>query len=295
MQLIDQMQAAIGCTPDQLIQSPKVHRFSTNGKPGDKSGWYVHPQPDVLICGDWRTGRTATLFEAGKNRHDPDIELGIQIAREAYRKEQALRAEDARRKACYFMDNSQPLGKHPYLDTKKIAPSPDLQARRYKDSILIPLYNWERKLQGCQFIDTKGNKRFIGGTKKRASFHRVGKWRKNGKPIALVEGYATGCTVYNQMDVDNVVCCFDAGNLAPVLERLLILVSDRDFIIYADDDDINPKTGKRAGKVGAEKAASLSPDRVTIAYPDWPNGVKPEGCSDFNDLYCLTNNQNKVV
>ena len=53
--------AAAGLTPpDEIIDDGKIHRFSSNGKPRDESGWYVLHSDGVAAgaFGDWREGFT---------------------------------------------------------------------------------------------------------------------------------------------------------------------------------------------------------------------------------------------
>ena len=51
--------AAAGLTPPvEIIADGKIHRFSTNGKRGDDSGWYMLHTDGIAAgaFGCWRTG-----------------------------------------------------------------------------------------------------------------------------------------------------------------------------------------------------------------------------------------------
>lgn len=289
-----QIQTAIGSAPTSLVCDGKMKRFSTNGKSTDTAGWYVHPSPDVVIAGCWRQGITVTLFADGKSKDDPEALAAIQRARAAYREERAKAAQEAKDKACDLLRWSKHLDMtQEYIKSKSIDSMGWLQgklrARSLKSSVLIDLVDAYGEIVGAQTIAADGIKRFVTGTQKQGAWHWLlnpGRERTDDI-IAVVEGWATGCAIAQMRGLGRVAVAFDAGNLEHVVARLLILYPYNPIVIFADDDDINPKTGKRAGKVGADKAMALEPGRVVIEYPAWPGGKKPDGCSDFADLYLL--------
>lgn len=289
---IQQIRAAIGNAPGHLICDCKTHRFSTNGKSGDKAGWYVHPHTGVVIAGCWRAGVTVTLFADGVTKDDPEAIAAIQRAREAYRLERAQAAKDASAKAHDLLSWSKTLDMtNEYVQRKSINTMglSMLRARSLKSSVLVDMVNAHDELVGAQTIAPDGSKRFITGTNKRGAWH----WLLNSPQpryddiIGVCEGWATGCAVANLKGLQHVAVAFDAGNLEPVVSMLLILYPHNHIVIFADDDDVNPKTGKRAGTVGADKARAVDKSRVGIEYPAWPDGIKPSGCSDFSDKYLL--------
>lgn len=290
---IQQIRAAIGNAPDNLVCDCKPHRFSTNGKSGDKAGWYVHPHPGVVIAGCWRSGVTVTLFADGVTKDDPGAVAAIQRAREAYRLERAQAAKNAASKAHDMLSWSKTLDlSNDYVQRKSIHTMglSMLRARSLKSSVLVDMINAHGELVGAQTIAPTGEKRFLTGTNKRGAWH----WLLNAPQpryddiIGVCEGWATGCAVAKLKGLQHVAVAFDAGNIEPVVSMLLILYPHNPIVIFADDDDVNPKTGKRAGMVGAEKARAFAKDRVVIEYPAWADGIKPSGCSDFSDKYLLT-------
>lgn len=303
--LLEQLNNALQVSLNTLVGDGKPHRFSTNGKPSDKSGWYVMPSDNVVIAGDWRTGRTVTLFDDGVNRDDPEAQAAIMRARIAYRAERQRVAAEAAQKAGAMLDKSKPLDRsHAYVVRKMITSMPlvrsRLRAKTIGDNIVVDLCNVDGEIVGLQFIAPDGGKKFLTGTAKQGAWHwlmhdrslfgytkqgqEVQRKRINDQPIAVVEGWATGCAVAQMHGLDNVVVAFDAGNLKHVVSTLLQLYPFSKIVIFADDDD--PSTGKAAGKAGAEAAKALNPDMVGIHYPAWAGGVKPAGASDFADLYC---------
>jgi putative DNA primase/helicase len=163
------------------------------------------------------------------------------------------------------------------------------------------MINAHGEIVGAQIIHTDGSKIFISGSTKQGSWHwlmheptmhnlsrlqrDVFERRRQDDIIAVVEGWATGCAVANLKGLTRVAVAFDAGNLVHVVKRLLVLYPHNPIMIFADDDDINQKTGKQSGKAGAEAARVLDPLRIGIEYPLWRDGKKPDGASDFNDLF----------
>ena len=307
MTFAQQINAALGSTLTDLSPDGKMHRFSTNGKSSDTAGWYVMPTPDVVVAGCWRSGKTITLFADGNRKDDPEVIDAIQRARAAYRKEREIAAKDAANKAVDLMRWSKALDyTNPYIVRKAIDRMPrvrgKLRARALKESVMLDMVNAHGEIVGAQIIHADGSKIFISGSTKQGSWHwlmhdptpernlssgerKVFELRRKDDIIAVVEGWATGCAVAHFKGLIRVAVAFDAGNLVHVVKRLLVLYPYNPIVIFADDDDINQKTGKAAGKAGADSARALDPLRVGIEYPAWRDGKKPDGASDFNDLF----------
>jgi putative DNA primase/helicase len=255
------------------------------------------PSSGVVVAGCWRSRRTVTLFADGVGRDDPEAIEAIQKARAAYRLERAIVAAETAKKASDMLGWSRPLdASHRYLVRKGIDRMPfvsgRLRAVSFKSSIALDLGNIEGELVGLQLISPDGDKKFLSGTAKKGAWHwllALSKDIRRDEIIAVVEGWATGCAVAQLYGICRVAVAFDAGNIEHVVKKLLLLFPSNKIIVFADDDDVNPATGKAAGKVAAESARRLDPSRVGVQYPMWSGGVKPAGASDFNDLFCLDN------
>ena len=83
-----------------------------------------------------------------------------------------------------------------------------------------------------QFIGEDGTKRFLSGGAKTGNCYTIG---EPGNIIFVVEGFATGATVYEATGTYTVVA-FDAGNLKPVALRLRRENPDSQIIVAADND-----------------------------------------------------------
>ena len=264
------------------------------------------PTNDVVVAGCWRSGKTITLFADGKRRDDPEVIDAIQRARAYYRKEREIAAKEAANRANDLLRWSKSLDySNPYIVRKAIDRMPrlrgKLRARALKESVFVDMINAHGEIVGAQIIYADGSKKFLSGTAKQGAWHwllheptmhnlsrlqrDVFERRRQDDIIAVVEGWATGCAVAEMRGLTRVAVAFDAGNLVHVVQRLLVLYQHNPIVIFADDDDANPTTGKRAGKSGAEAARAIDPQRIGIDYPLWRDGKKPEGASDFNDLF----------
>lgn len=306
MTFAQQINAALGSAITDLSPDGKMHRFSTNGKASDTAGWYVMPTQDVAVAGCWRSGQTITLFADGKRKDDHDVIDAIQRARAAYRAERAKAAQEASDRAADLLRWSKAIDYgNPYIVRKGIDRMPwlrgKLRARTLKESVLVDMINAHGEIVGAQIIHSDGSKKFLSGTYKQGAWHWLlhepttynlsrrerdaVELRRQDDIIAVVEGWATGCAVAQMRGLSRVAVAFDAGNLVHVVKRLLVLYPHNPIAIFADDDDVNPKTGKQAGKAGAEAARALDPQRIGIDYPLWRDGKKPGGASDFNDLF----------
>lgn len=306
MTFAQQINAALGSNITDLSPDGKMHRYSTSGKSSDTAGWYVMPTPDVVVAGCWRSGKTITLFADGKRKDDPEVIDAIHRARAAYRAERAKAAQEAADKAADLLRWSIALDySNPYIVRKGIDRMPwlrgKLRARALKESVLLDMANAHGEIVGAQIINADGSKKFLSGTAKQGAWHwllhepttynlsrrerEAVELRRKDDIIAVCEGWATGCAVAQMRGLSRVAVAFDAGNIAHVVKRLLVMYPHNPIVIFADDDDVNQQTGKSAGQAGAEAARALDPHRVGIEYPAWRDGKKPEGASDFNDLF----------
>ena len=67
---------------------------------------------------------------------------------------------------------------------------------------------------------------------------------KESTKIGFGEGYATCMTIYEEKNMPMVVC-FNAGNLLHVSEKIGDALPDKEYIIFADNDE---------NEVGKDKA-----------------------------------------
>jgi len=271
--------AAAGLTPpDTIIADGKIHRFSTTGRRGDDSGWYVLHLDGIPAgsFGCWREGLTQTwcgksdneMTQAELEAHRQRIKA-MKAQREA---EQAQRQQEARQTAAALWQAAAPAAAHDYLTRKGIKPH---GARFDGHRLLIPLRDTAGTLHSLQTIGPDGDKRFMPGGRVSGCYHSIG---KPDGVLIVCEGYATGASIHEAAG-RAVAVAFNAGNLEAVALALRAKYPALKIIIAADDDHQTP------GNPGMTKAtAAAQAVGGLLAVPDF-GSYRPDGATDFNDLH----------
>ncbi len=134
------------------------------------------------------------------------------------------------------------------------------------------------KLWSLQSVAPDDTKRFLPGGRKKGCFHHIG-ILEDGKPIVIVEGYATGASIHMATQQATVIA-FDAYNLKPVVEELKKVYPNSPLIIAGDDDYWKQaNVGRQKAEEAARKYA------CSVVFPKFKDlNTKP---TDFNDLHVL--------
>jgi putative DNA primase/helicase len=162
---------------------------------------------------------------------------------------------------------------HEYLQRKKITAH---GVRVLRSELVIPASS-KGSISTLQFIDLDGTKRFLKGGKKSGSYFALGHV-SSGNLIFLVEGFATGASVYEATGYPTIVA-FDSNNLLPVAKELRSQYPDKKIIVCADDDHSNRVN---VGIVAAQKVVAEISDSSTIT-PNFGT-ERSDNETDFNDL-----------
>jgi putative DNA primase/helicase len=271
--------AAAGLTPpDNINADGMIHRFSSNGKPRDDSGWYML-HLDGIVSGSfgcWRAGFSQTwcaksgdtMTQAERDAHQGRI-AAMQVQREA---EQVQRQQHASESAAVILANTCPARSHEYLTAKGIQPH---GVRCDGVRLVIPMRDTSGAVQSLQTITPDGDKRFHSGGKVTGCYYGI------GKPDGLVivcEGFATGASI-QECTGHAVAVAFNAGNLQPVAVALHSKYPALQIIIAADDDHLTPgNPGMTKARAAAQVVAGL------MAVPVFPAN-RSDKHTDFNDLY----------
>lgn len=251
-------------------------------KGGKRTGWYVlHAIGFVVgICGDWRSD----VIHKWKYKADrPLSELERKRQKKLMAKavaEQKQRAEklqkDAASRALSILQSASPATRqNPYAKRKNITPWYALQRG---DDLVIPLRDVTGKLWNVQTIKPNGKKRFLKGGRKKGCFSLIGKAIPETDTIIICEGYATACTIAEQLQRP-VIAAMDAGNLLPVASELRRTYPRAPIHIYGDNDHYT------AGNPGITKAKAAA--QAVGGTRHWPmklpcdTGCK---CTDYNDV-----------
>ena len=277
--------AAAGLTPpDNIIADGAIHRFSSNGKPRDDSGWYMLHLDGIAggAFGCWRAGFTQnwcakseiTMTQAEREAHRGRI-AAMQVQREA---DQIQRQQNARESAAVILDGASPVRTHQYLTAKGIQPH---GVKWDGVNLVIPMRDTAGTVQSLQTIAPDGEKRFHSGGKVTGSYFSI------GKPDGLVivcEGFATGASI-RESTGHAVAVAFNAGNLQPVAQALHAKYPALQIIIAADDDHLSEgNPGLTKARAAAQAVAGL------VAVPDFGSD-RPDKATDFNDLHQIAGAQ----
>lgn len=271
--------AAAGLTPPDAINADgKIHRFGSNGKPRDDSGWYMLHLDGIAAgaFGCWREGFTQTWCaksDTAMTQAERDALRGRIAAMQAQRDvEQVQRQQLAREAVAEILANASPARSHQYLTAKGIQPH---GVKCDGVRLLIPMRDTAGTVHSLQTIAPDGDKRFHPGGKVSGCYFSIG---KPDGVLIVCEGLATGASIHECTGLA-VAVAFSAGNLKPVAVALRRKYPTLRIIIAADDDYLtsgNP--GITNAKTAAREVAGL------VAVPDFGNS-RPDKATDFNDLH----------
>ncbi len=267
--------------PEEIIIDDRIHRFQTNGKPGDRAGYYcLHDHGQGFVAGFfgcWRSGIHRTWHSKLDQGLDPAerarVQEKIRAANARVEAERKRIAEQARETARKLWERAKPASPdHPYLKRKGIRATGEI--KQLGDALLVPVLDCRGELHGLQLIYSDGNKRFLTGTQVSGHFFQIGK----REPFYIVEGYATGASVWDAVrGKGTVVVAFNAGNLLPVAKVIREANPSAKITICADDD---AQTRGNPGLTKATEAAKTTGALLTV--PRFQD-TTTRG-TDFNDL-----------
>ena len=273
--------------PNLIKPTGKLERFSSNGKRGDLSGWYVlhlHHDYAAGAFGCWRTGINQTWHSGNGTTplSDADrqaIRAAIAQAKQQHAQERAAKAHQARQHAIQLWETAKPASStHPYLVRKQVGA---YGIRQHTANLLVPLCDLDGMLHSLQTITPSGEKRFLAGTPKRGLFCLIGDALDNPRGVYVCEGYATGASLYEAYRLP-VLVAFDAGNLLPVTQAYRSRYPFNPITVCADNDR---KNDTNTGLTKAREVVATVPN-VGLIVPQFPAGA-PLHLSDFNDLSVL--------
>ena len=283
MDSVDRFRDAIqsaGLIPPELIEPDgKLHRFPSNGKPGDDAGWYLlhGDNPQAGAFGDWRTGIEKKWRADGRAltpQQDAAQRAKIETARSEREAEQRKLWAKAAEAAERIWQQAKPAqANHAYLAKKGVKP----HGARVGDkgALILPRCDSGGKLHSLQFITPDGGKQFLKDGRTTGCYFVIGE--PKGAALYIAEGFATGAAIHEATGYP-VVVAFSAGNLKPVALALREKHPALQLIICGDDDiatDGNP------GITKATEAALAVGGK--LAVPDF-GANRPDGATDFNDM-----------
>jgi putative DNA primase/helicase len=262
----------------EIIADGQFHRFPTENK-NNKDGWYVFFGLAGSF-GDWRRDINEKWSIKSEQLSDQDQEkLREQIhkSKKAAEEEHLRKHEETAVVALDKWNNLSETVESAYLANKQVEAF-GVRFGKDKDVLVIPIKDITGKLWSLQWLNPDGTKRFLSRGRKKGCFHHIGNL-KDGDPIIIVEGYATGASVHMATQ-KSVVIAFDAGNIDPVIEDLKKTYPRSSLIIAGDDDRW------KDNNIGREKAEEAAQQYgCSVVFPQFKNtDTKP---TDFNDLHVL--------
>ena len=262
----------VGITPPDYIDADgQLHRFSTNGKSGDKAGWYILYGGRVPAgsFGDWRAG-SSVPFRADIGRDltaAESIEHARQVAEMRALRERELaekRADAAETAAGIWESASQASDDHPYLVRKQISAN---GLKVAGDGRLIAPLLIDGEIVSLQYIAADGQKLFMKGGRTSGASWLIG-GHDGAATYYVAEGVATGLTIFEATG-QPVAIAYSAGNMAATAKSLREWVGSTARIVIVADND-RSGTGQAEGQKAAEAIGAA------LVIP-------PEAGQDIND------------
>jgi putative DNA primase/helicase len=272
--IISQFKSAMieaGITPpEQIIADGALHRFKIGGKLNGSYALHLDTRPAGWFQ-DWRQGIKEN-WKLNSNHHLSDLERK-EIAQRA-REDGKRRLEEERARHRAAADKANAIwgqsdlaeSNNPYLKRKKIYPHGIHERHGH---LVIPMFDKSRQLVNAQTISPLGVKMFMKGGRKKGCFFQMGNIIDPAERICLVEGFATGASVYEHTGCP-VFVAFDSGNLEPVAIVLRELYPDAEIVVFGDNDT------SQVGQKAARAAALACGGKYTI--PE-------EQDADWNDVF----------
>lgn len=249
--IMDAMRSESIQPPDHLDFDGQLHRFSTNGKKGDKSGWYVLFNTNGFAAGcfgDWRLDKKVNWHCKSEQQCSPQErqELARMLADakkarlEKIQEEHALAALTANE----IWAQASEATAHPYLTRKDIMPN---GCRLSGDNLVIPVLGDNGVIQSIQTIAPNGTKRFLSGAKVKGGYWILGDINTAHNRLYIAEGFATAASIYEATGVTTLVA-FSASNITNVAG---LFAASHKMVIVADNDESG--VGLKAAKSTAKE------------------------------------------
>jgi putative DNA primase/helicase len=263
--------------PMSIIPDGAIYRFNSNGKAGNKNGWYIYHGDNIAAgsFGDWQKdisqtwradiGRTLTPKENAE--HNARI-AAMKAQREA---DDINTKAEAKQRANNIWNKAAPALSHDYLTNKGIKA---YGIKINQGALVIPLHANDGDIHSLQFINADGSKMFLSGGRIKGCYFIIGEPQDI---IYICEGYATGASIHEATG-GAVVVAFNAGNLKAVAQFIRAKYPAIKLVLCADDDT------SKVGITKANEAARLV--SASVVLPDFSNG-RTDKTTDFNDLHQL--------
>lgn len=246
-------------------------RCRTTNHPRKKNGSIkLADDGRVGWCQDYAVHTEPLTWRAGDNNLAAPIDRALIAKRQEERKTaliQATREARAQYAACAPLRDS-----HPYLANKGLGVAGCVGLRVDANGWLVVPMLYNGNVLSIQRISPDGEKKFHAGATTKYAYYTID--RKDATLTVLVEGFATGLTIFQAIPTCRVTVGFNAGNLALVAARMERFGMG---VVCADNDhETEKRIGRNPGLDAARAAAEVL--GVGVAFPmcegtDWNDYV----------------------
>ena len=243
-------------------------------KTNEKSGWYVIHQVGEHIFanfGNWRTGQEQK-WSSTKNTNltqtqREDLTKKIQEAQKKAEIEQKKRQNEVAVDCEARFKSYAKVSEHGYLTIKNIQ---NYGLKLKSESLVVPIYNILGETRSLQYISPKGDKRFVSAGEVKGNMFLIGTdfdSLPKLKNLIIVEGYATGSSVYQATKIP--VACVFSANFGHEAVKNIRAKTDCKLTLAFDND----KTG-----LGQKKSQEIASSFYNCTVRT------PSISGDYNDL-----------
>jgi putative DNA primase/helicase len=295
---------AAGLPPPEVIHADgKLHRFSSNGKPGDDAGWYVLHGDGIPAgsYGDWRDGSSQTWrADIGRKltpAEDAENRAKIETQRKEREAEEAKRHKEAAKKAAELWKAATPARPdHPYLTRKRVAPVPTLRELDAEHAARILCYPPKAKdaalmgrllvapvkigdnLSTVELIDGDGRKAALAGGAKAGGYWATQPLPATTETLLVGEGAATVLSASAATGYPG-IAALSSSNLVAVAKTMRERYPAAALVILAD-------LVKATGAPDSHAVEAARSVGGKLAIPGFGTDRDP-GMKDMNDLAVL--------
>ena len=259
----------------EIVRVPVGELAGVKADSNQKSGYYVINQVNgnyFATFGNWKTGFegkwSSVNHQAMTNQQREDLQRQLQDAKKRSEEAKKQRHNEVAKKVEGWFDSYTNVIEHEYLTNKKVK---NYGLKQHQDSLVCGVYSTTGNIRSLQFIDKKGQKKFVSDSEIKGNIFLIGAEIKDIPKldrIILAEGYSTSATIYEATQIP-VACVFSANFVMAVALQIRKLSGAR-IIIALDNDESG---------VGEKKAQECVQAVINSCLR------LPSEIGDFNDLY----------
>ncbi|MDP3139822.1 MAG: toprim domain-containing protein [Burkholderiaceae bacterium] len=260
---------AAGLRPRDIVADGRWRRCATDDKPARRNGAYCLNADGRGVWRNWATDSEVSTWTDGDSKRAAPVDPAV-----AERRRQQARSDRiaAIRRAREVLLSARPCRLlHPYLANKGLSALGTAGLAELDGWLVIPVM-WRGRLISVQRIHPDGTKRFAPGAPVKGGHYAIK--RQRAAVTVLCEGLATGLAVYQCVRNSEVIVCFDAGNILPVVQEL----RPSGNVIVAGDNDHGTQA-RRGFNPGIEKAKNAA--ELIGAGVVWPEGIEGSDVADM--------------